>query len=98
MKSFIEYIDEEFLNEARFKRVVRRGKVVRKMQARKGFRIVRAKGGKLKMRRVSPMERRKMHLAMQRAWRVGKASRLQKAKRMRIRSLTKRKTMFGNRR
>lgn len=97
MKSFIEYVDEEFLTEARFKRVVRKGKVVRKMQARKGFRIIRAKGGKLKMRRVTPMERRKMHIAMQRAWRKGKAARLQKSKRMRIRSLIKRKTVFGNR-
>lgn len=79
------------LLEARFKRVIRGGKMVRKQVARKGFKVVRGAGGKMKMKRMTPQEKRKRHIAMMRAWKKGKAARVIKSQRKVKRSMLKRK-------
>ena len=90
-------LDEKLdqLLEARFKRVVRQGKLIRKRVVRKGFKLVRATGGKQKVKRITPQEKRKRFLSMKRAWRKGKAARVVKAQRKMKRSMLKRKAIFG---
>lgn len=83
------------LMEMRFKRVVRGGKVIKKRNVRKGFKLVRSKGGKFKIKRMSPQEKRTRHIALMRAWKKGKASRVIKAQRKVKRSMLKRKAIFG---
>lgn len=79
------------LMEARFKRVVRGGKIIRKRTVKKGFKIVRGAGGKIKVKRMSPQEKRKRHIALMRAWKKGKAARVIKSNRKMKRSMLKRK-------
>lgn len=83
------------LTEAKFKRVVRGGKIIRKRVVRKGFKLVRKAGGKMSIKRMSPKEKINRHRALQRAWRKGKAARLIKQNRKTKRSLLKRKAIFG---
>lgn len=84
------------LCEARFKRVVRGGKMVKKRVVRKGFKIVRAAGGRVKVKRMSPIEKRNRHMALMRAWKKGKAARVVKSARKTKRSMLKRKAIFGS--
>jgi hypothetical protein len=84
---------ERLLLEARFRRVVRGGKVVRKFKARKGFRIVR-RGDKIKQVRMTFMEKKMRHLKMMKVWRKGHAARVVKSKRKRVISLRKRKSLL----
>ena len=92
----LDLLNNPALCEARFKRVVRAGKMVRKRVVRKGFKIVRAAGGRVKMKRMSPVEKRNRHIALMRAWKKGKASRVVKSQRKTKRSLLKRKAIFGS--
>lgn len=85
----------DLLVEARFKRVVRQGVVVRKQVVRVGFKIVRSKGGRTKIKRMSPTEKRNRHLATLRSWQKGSAARVVKSKRMMKKSMIRRKTVFG---
>lgn len=83
------------LLEAKFKRVIRSGKIIRKRVSRKGFKLVRRAGGKISMKRMSPQEKRNRHIALMRAWKKGKASRVIKSQRKVKRSMLKRKAIFG---
>lgn len=75
-----EAIDSIF--EVAFKRVIRKGKIIRKVKNTRGanFRIVRH-GNQVKFVRKTAAEKRKRRLAMKKAWRKGKAARLNKIKR-----------------
>lgn len=85
----------EFLDEVAMKRVVRNGKIVRKVKVkRKGFKVVR-KGNIVKFVRMTQKEKRARRKAARKAWRVGKAARKQKAKRSMIRSKVRMKTLYG---
>ena len=85
----------EFLDEVAMKRVVRGGKIVRKVKVkRKGFKVVR-KGNSVKFVRMTQKEKRARRKAARKAWRVGKAARKQKAKRTMIRSKIRMKTLYG---
>ena len=85
----------EFLDEVAMKRVVRNGKIVRKVKVkRKGFKVVR-KGNSVKFVRMTQKEKRARRKAARKAWRVGKAARKQKAKRTMIRSKVRMKTLYG---
>lgn len=70
------------INEVTFKRVIRKGKVVKKVKNIRGpnYRIVR-QGNKVRFVRKTAQEKRRRKLAMKKAWRKGKATRLNKAKR-----------------
>ena len=85
----------EFLDEVAMKRVVRNGKIVRKVKVkRKGFKVVR-KGNSVKFVRMTQKEKRARRKAARKAWRVGKAARKHKAKRSMIRSKVRMKTLYG---
>lgn len=92
-QSLSEKVDK--LVEARFKRVVRAGKVIRKRVVRPGFKVVRVKGDRTKVKRISPREKRNRHIANLRAWRKNKGARVVHAKRMMKRSMLRRKSIFG---
>lgn len=83
------------LIEAKFIRVIRRGLVVRKRVVRPGFKIVRVKGGRTKIKRISPAEKRHRHFAELRAWKKGHTSRIIKSRRILKKSLLRRKIIFG---
>ena len=83
------------LLEVKFKRVVRGGKMIRKRTVRKGFKLVRAKGGKQKIKRMTPKEKLNRHRALLRSWKKGKAARVIRSKRVMKRSMLKRKAIFG---
>lgn len=86
LKNFETNLDENLiecvLNEVTFKRVIRKGKVVKKVKNIRGpnYRIVR-QGNKVRFVRKTAQEKRRRKLAMKKAWRKGKSSRLNKAKR-----------------
>ena len=85
----------EFLDEVAMKRVVRNGKIVRKVKVkRKGFKVVR-KGNSVKFVRMTQKEKRARRKAARKTWRDGKAARKQKAKRSMIRSKVRMKTLYG---
>mgnify|MGYP000948163777 FL=1 len=85
----------EFLDEVAMKRVVRNGKIVRKVKVkRNGFKVVR-RGNTVKFVRMTQKEKRARRKAARKAWRVGKAARKQKAKRTMIRSKVRMKTLYG---
>lgn len=85
----------EFLDEVAMKRVVRKGKIVRKVKVkRKGFKVVR-QGNRIRFVRMTPTEKRARRRAARKAWRVGKASRRTKSKRTLIRSKVRMKTLYG---
>nr|DAF18172.1 MAG TPA: hypothetical protein [Caudoviricetes sp.] len=94
-KVLIESIDEIILNEVTFKRVIRKGKVVKKVKNIRGpnYRIVR-KGNQVRFVRKTAQEKRKRKLAMKKAWRKGKSSRLNKAKRTIRRSKIRMKSFY----
>ena len=86
--------EEILLTEARFIRVVRAGKIVKKVKPRKGFKVIRS-GGKIKMKRMTFQEKRTRKVATTKAWRKGKSSRIVKSARKLKISLRKRKSIFG---
>lgn len=90
-----EAINEVVLNEITFKRVIRKGKVVKKVKNIRGpnYRIVRS-GNKVRFVRKTAQEKRKRKLAMKKAWRRGKSSRLNKAKRTIRRSKIRMKSFY----
>lgn len=85
---------EEQLDE-KMKRVVRQGKIVRKQVARKGFKVYRSKGGKLKQKRMTVAEKRRRKLASVRSWKKNKSSRMTRLLRKRKVSMLRRKAIFG---
>lgn len=85
----------EFLDEVAMKRVVRKGKIVRKVKVkRKGYKVVR-RGNKIRFVRMTQQEKRARRRAARKAWRVGRAARKTKAKRSLIRSKVRMKTLYG---
>jgi len=85
----------EFLDEVAMKRVVRNGKIVRKVKVkRKGYKIVR-RGNSIRFVRMTPKEKRARRKAARKAWRVGKAARKTKSKRSLIRSKVRMRTLYG---
>lgn len=87
--------DVEFLSEVAMKRVVRGGKIVRKVKVkRKGFKVVR-KGNQVRFVRMTQKEKRVRRKSARKAWRVGKSARKTKAKRTMIRSKVRMKTLYG---
>lgn len=86
----------EFLDEVAMKRVVRKGKIVRKVKVkRKGYKVVR-QGSRVKFVRMTQKEKRMRRKAARKAWRVGKSARKTKTKRTMIRSKVRMKTLYGN--
>lgn len=95
IKQYLDnFADDIILSEAKFIRVVRAGKLTRKIKARKGFKVLR-RGNKVKMKRMTFQEKRKRHLVMLKVWRKGHASRAIKSHRKLVISLRKRKSIFG---
>jgi len=99
MKDYKAILDEklEARLDEKFKRVVRAGKIVRKQVARKGFKIVRSKGGKLKQKRMTVAEKRTRKIASTRAWKKNKSSRMTRVVRKRKISMMRRKALMGGR-
>lgn len=72
------------------KKVVRHGTLVRKnVSNRRGMKLVNGK-----FKREPAREARNRRIAAKKAWRKGKATRLRKSKRMKIKSLRKRNSIF----
>ena len=97
-KDEIHILLEEKLDallEARFKRVIRGGKIIRKKISRPGFKFVRTAGGGSKLKRMSPKEKRNRKIALKKSWRKGKAARIVKSQRKTKRSMLKRKATIG---
>ncbi len=85
----------EFLDEVAMKRVVRKGKIVRKVAVkRKGYKVVRH-GSQVKFVRMTQKEKRVRRKSARKAWRVGKSARKVKAKRTMVRSKVRIKTLYG---
>lgn len=83
------------LDEVAMKRVVRKGKIVRKVKVkRKGYKVVR-KGTQVKFVRMTQKEKRVRRKAARKAWRVGKSARKVKTKRTMIRSKVRMRTLYG---
>lgn len=92
----LESLDEESLDEVAMKRVVRKGKIVRKVAVkRKGFKVLRGPNGQVKFVRMTQKEKRARRKAARKAWRVGKAARKVKANRTKIRSKVRMRTLYG---
>jgi hypothetical protein len=90
-----ELCEDIVLNELKKIKVVRGGKMVMKVKPKKGFKVTKGKGGQIKLKRMSFQEKRHRKMAMVKAWRKGKASRVIKTKRKLKISLRKRKSIFG---
>jgi hypothetical protein len=87
--------DVQFIDEVAMKRVVRGGKIVRKVKLkRKGFKVVR-KGSQVRFVRMTQKEKRVRRVSARKAWRVGKSARKTKAKRTMVRSKVRMKTLYG---
>lgn len=87
--------ENEEINEVAMKRVVRRGKIVRKVKVkRKGFKVQR-QGNKVKFVRLTMKEKRVRRKSARLAWRVGKASRKNQTRRTMIRSKVRMKQLYG---
>lgn len=94
-KSQFTLVFEETIDEVAMKRVVRKGKIVKKVKVkRKGFKVVRS-GNQVKFVRMTQKEKRARRKAARKAWRVGKAARKVKAKRTMIRSKVRMKSLYG---
>ena len=88
-------ITDASLSEIAMKRVVRKGKIVRKVKVkRKGYKVVRS-GNNVKFVRMTQMEKRTRRKAARKAWRVGKAARKVKAQRSLRRSKVRIKSLYG---
>jgi hypothetical protein len=86
---------ESELSEVAMKRVVRGGKIVRKVKVkRKGFKVLRV-GNTVKFVRMTQQEKRVRRKAARKAWRTSKGSRKQKAKRTKIRSKVRMRQLYG---
>jgi len=88
-------VEDLLLNEVKFQRVIRGGKVKKIVKPRKGFKVLR-RGLKIKMKRMTFQEKRSRKLAMKAVWRKGKAGRVMKSKRKLVISLRKRNSIFGS--
>lgn len=95
VKEHLDKLSEDLiLTEAKFIRVIRGGKLTRKVRARVGFKVIR-RGNKVRMKRMTFQEKRNRHLIMMKVWRKSHASRAIKSKRKMLISLRKRKSVFG---
>lgn len=84
----------EFLDEIAMKRVVRNGKIVRKVKVKRpGFKVVR-NGNRIKFVRMTAKEKRARRIAARKSWRVAKSSRLNKSKRTMKRSKVRMKMLY----
>lgn len=84
----------EFINEVAMKRVVRKGKIVRKVKVRrKGFKVVR-NGQSVKFVKMTVKEKRARRKAAKRSWRVAKSARKNQSKRTLKRSKVRMKTLY----
>lgn len=85
----------QFIDEVAMKRVVRKGKIVRKVKLkRKGYKVLR-QGNKIKFVRMTQKEKRMRRKSARKAWRVGKSARRTKAKRTMIRSKVRMRSLYG---
>ena len=83
------------INEVAMKRVVRKGKIVRKVRnKKKGFKVLR-QGNTARFVRLAQKEKRTRRKAARKAWRTGRGSRKAKAKRTMIRSKVKIRQLYG---
>lgn len=88
--------EDETISEVAMKRVVRKGKIVRKVKLkRKGFKVLR-KGNHVSFVRMSQKEKRVRRKAARQAWRKGKGTRKNKSKRTMIRSKVRMRQLYGN--
>lgn len=86
---------ESELNEIAMKRVVRKGKIVRKVKVkRKGFKVLR-QGQQVKFVRMTQKEKRVRRKSARMAWRKGKGLRKTKSKRTMIRSKVRMRQLYG---
>ena len=84
----------EFISEVSMKRVVRTGKIVRKVKVkRKGFKVVR-NGQSVKFVKMTVKEKRARRKAAKRSWRVAKSARKNQSKRTLKRSKVRMKTLY----
>lgn len=89
------FLFEEAIDEVAMKRVVRGGKIVRKVkQKRKGFKIIRT-GNTVRFKRMTQQEKRNRRRSARKAWKVGKSTRKTKAKRTMIRSKVRMRQLYG---
>lgn len=90
-----ELLFEDSIDEITMKRVVRKGKIVRKVKVKKkGFKVQRV-GNKVKFVRMTQKEKRVRRKSARKAWKIGKGSRKNKAKRTMIRSKVRMRTLYG---
>lgn len=88
-------IFEDTLDEVSMKRVVRRGKIVKKVKVKKkGFKVLR-QGNKVKFVRMTQKEKRLRRKSARMAWRVGKGARKNKTKRSMIKSKVRMRSLYG---
>jgi hypothetical protein len=86
-------LESSLLSEVKMKRVIRGGKVVKKVAVKKkGFKIKRV-GNKVMFVREKPSEKRKRAKAMKKAWKKGKSKRLNKTKKSMKKTRRKMKAM-----
>ena len=93
-ESFMIFEDDP-INEIAMKRVVRKGKIIRKVKVkRKGYKVLR-QGNKVKFARMTQKEKRSRRRAARKAWRSGKGARKSKSRRTMIRSKVRMKQLYG---
>ena len=84
----------EFISEVAMKRVVRKGKIVRKVKVkRKGFKVVRS-GQSVKFVKMTQKEKRARRKAAKRSWRVAKSARKNQSRRTMRKSRVRMKTLY----
>lgn len=85
----------EVIDEVAMKRVVRAGKIIKKVKVKKkGFKVVR-QGNNIRFVRMTMQEKRARRKAARKAWRTGKAARKTKAARTIRKSKVKIKMLHG---
>lgn len=96
LTSFVVCINEsEELDEVMMKRVVRNGKIVKKVAVkRKGFKVIN-RGGKITFKRMTQQEKKSRRKGARKAWKVGKSARKVKSNRTLKRSKVRIKTLHG---
>jgi len=95
LKESFMIFEEDQLDEVAMKRVVRKGKIVRKVKVkRKGYKVLR-QGNSVKFVRLTQKEKRVRRRAARQAWRKGKGTRKSKTRRTMIRSKVRMKQLYG---
>lgn len=90
-----EETNESSIDEVTMKRVVRGGKIVKKVKVKKkGFKVLRT-GNAVKFVRMTQKEKRGRRKAARMAWKVGKGSRKNKTKRTMVRSKVRMHQLYG---